>query len=66
MQDKICGIYKFTSKTSGKSYIGQSVDILKRFNEHRMQAFNKNVQHFNCHFYRAVRKYGFSDFSFQI
>lgn len=66
MQDKICGIYKFTSKTSGKSYIGQSVDILKRFNEHRMQAFNKNVHHFNCHFYRAIRKYGFSDFSFQI
>ena len=30
-----CGIYKFTSKTTGLSYIGQSIDIERRYNEHR-------------------------------
>lgn len=64
--DKICGIYKFTSKTSKKSYIGQSVDILKRFSEHKKNSLNKNVHNYNCHFYKAIRKYGFTDFSFEI
>lgn len=27
--EKICGIYKFTNKVSGKVYIGKSVDIYK-------------------------------------
>lgn len=31
----ICGIYKITEKSSGKSYIGQSVDIARRFYEHQ-------------------------------
>lgn len=66
MKKNICGIYKFTSKTSNKSYIGQSVDILKRYNEHKNQAFNKKVHHYSCHFYRAIRKYGFTDFIFEI
>lgn len=31
----ICGIYKITEKSSGKSYIGQSIDIARRFYEHQ-------------------------------
>lgn len=31
----ICGIYKITEKSTGKSYIGQSVDIARRFYEHQ-------------------------------
>ena len=33
-QDKVCGIYKITSLTSGKIYIGQSVDIRTRWRDH--------------------------------
>ena len=29
------GIYKITKKIDGKSYIGQSNDIQRRFNEHK-------------------------------
>ena len=29
-----CGIYKFTNKNNNKSYIGQSINIEKRFKEH--------------------------------
>ena len=32
---KICGIYKITEKSSGKCYIGQSIDIARRFFEHQ-------------------------------
>lgn len=31
----ICGIYKITEKSSGKSYIGQSIDIGKRIEQHQ-------------------------------
>lgn len=34
-KEKICGIYKVTNKLNGKCYIGQSVDIHKRFNAHK-------------------------------
>jgi len=30
-KDRTCGIYKITSQTSEKAYIGQSVDIKERF-----------------------------------
>ena len=31
----ICGIYKITEKSSGKSYIGQSIDIGRRIEQHQ-------------------------------
>lgn len=34
-KEKICGIYKVTNKLNGNCYIGQSVDIHKRFNAHK-------------------------------
>ena len=29
------GIYKFTNKLTGEAYIGQSVDIKRRYNQHK-------------------------------
>ena len=58
-------IYKATSKTTGKVYIGQTHQTLeKRKSQHRSRAMT-NYDPTN-HFHNAIRKYGFSDFDFQI
>lgn len=51
---------------NGKVYIGQSVDIKKRWREHRSAAYNLNSKDYNMVIYRAIRKYGLNNFSFSI
>lgn len=58
------GIYKITNKINNKCYIGQSVDINKRWNAH-IHSFN-NIDVYNYPLYRAFRKYGIENFSFEI
>ena len=62
------GIYKFTNKIDGKSYIGQSIDIQKRYNQHknRYDAFNHNIPKENSFFHEMLRHYGFHNFTFEI
>lgn len=60
------GIYKFTCKQNGKSYIGQSVNIIKRYISHLNNHKNKKLKDYNTKFYRALRKYGFENFNFEI
>ena len=55
------GIYKFTSKITGKSYIGQSIHIEKRYQEH-LQEVNNN----NSKWYQALREQGINNFEFSI
>ena len=62
MKEKICGIYKFTNKFNQKVYIGQSIDINNRFNEHKNNAING----MKGYFYNAIRKYGIDNFDFDI
>ncbi len=54
-----CGIYKFTSKTTGLSYIGQSIDIERRYNEHKRADDDYS-------FHNAIKEHGWKDFSFEI
>lgn len=61
MRKRICGIYKITNKINGKIYIGQSIDIYKRWEEHK----NCYVRKSN-YLYLAFRKYGVENFSFEI
>ena len=61
-----CGIYKITNMVNGKVYIGQSVDIEKRWNEHKRDKDNKRYKEYNKPLYRAMRKYGLENFSFEI
>ena len=52
-------IYKATSKTSGKSYIGQTINLKDRIRSHRCAKDNYA-------FHSALRKYGFNDFIWEI
>lgn len=60
------GIYKITNKINNKVYIGQSIDIYKRWERHRIVAFNDSYPQYNCMLYKAFRKYGYDNFSFEI
>ena len=55
----ISGIYKIENLINGKIYIGQSIDIQRRFQEHKRDTDN-------CRIHQALRKYGIENFSFEI
>lgn len=60
----ICGIYKITNLVNGKSYIGQSIDIEKRWQQHKSKS-SWRVQKEKA-LYRAFTKYGLDNFEFEI
>lgn len=57
-------VYKATSKTTGKVYIGITTNTLDyRKNQHKRAASESQK---NYHFYNAIQKYGFDDFIFEV
>lgn len=56
------GIYFIISLVDNKRYVGRSVDIHRRLNEHKRE-LNKNI-HDNKHLQNAWSKYGASNFIF--
>ena len=52
------GIYKITKKENGKSYIGQSNDIERRFSEHKTKI--------DIPIEIAIKKYGVDAFNFEV
>lgn len=62
----ICGIYKITNQTNGKCYIGQSINIKRRWREHKKVILEPESASYNYPLYRAFRKYGLENFSFEI
>lgn len=60
------GIYKITNIINNKCYIGQSVDIHKRWISHKASSFNPNRSDYNTPLHRAMRKHGLSNFLFEI
>jgi group I intron endonuclease len=60
------GIYCLKNKINNKKYIGQSINIEKRFLEHFNNSKNPNANGYNSKFYRAIRKYGIHNFEFSI
>ena len=60
------GIYKFVNKINGKIYIGQSQNLDSRFRQHFNNHTNPNLKDYNTKFYRALRKYGFDNFDYEI
>lgn len=57
------GIYKITNNTNGKSYIGKSSNINKRWLTHRSLDYGRTP---DKTLYKAFIKYGLDNFSFEI
>lgn len=53
------GIYKITNKINGKQYIGQSINLEHRLNEHRRCEGDSYI-------HNAIKKYGLENFDFEI
>lgn len=60
------GIYKIENLINYKVYIGLSNNIEHRWNKHKSIAFNPKDKGYNYPIYRAIRKYGLENFSFEI
>lgn len=60
------GIYKITNLINGKCYVGQSVDIQKRWKREKEDASNINSHSYEYPLMRAFRKYGFDNFIFEV
>ena len=58
------GIYQIENRTNGKSYVGSSENLRKRWQAH-LSAL-RSGQHHNCHLQRAFDKYGEATFVFSV
>ncbi len=65
MIDKV-GIYKIENLITHQKYIGQSKQIEKRWAKHKSVAYNEKDHSYQLPLYRAIRKYGLENFSFEI
>ena len=64
LMEKICGIYCIENLVNGKKYVGQSIDIFKRFRSHKNKL--RTHEHANGHLQNAWDKYGEENFKFYI
>ena len=62
--DKVSGIYKITDLVTGKSYIGQSVDIKERLKTHIKTGLSSSIS--TNKLYQAMKKDGVENFTFEI
>lgn len=60
-KDTMIGIYKITNLINGKSYIGQSINIKRRFWDHRCISHESNR-----HLKYALKKYGKDNFKYEV
>lgn len=60
------GIYKITNKINNKCYIGQSVNIKRRWYEHKHKSFNSLASCYKTPLARAIRKYGVDNFNWEV
>lgn len=60
------GIYKITNLINNKVYVGQSIDIKERWNQHKYKANNPKELGYNSAIHQAFRKYGIENFNFEV
>lgn len=64
MKEAVCGIYSITSKHNGKKYIGQSINIYKRWKDH-LRLLKKNKHH-SQYLQNHYNKYSIKDLTFEV
>ena len=60
------GIYKITNLINKKCYIGKTNDSERRWKDHQRLAFTQDHKEYNKTLYKAMRKYGVDNFSFEM
>lgn len=60
------GIYKFTNRITGQSYVGRSVDIEERYKDHKRRSDPSKSNFENTYFHRVMAEYGFDIYDFEI
>lgn len=61
---KVSAVYKITNKVTGECYVGSSVDVYRRWANHKCPS--KWKQHPNNKMYQDMQKYGVDQFKFEI
>lgn len=64
-KDTVCGIYKITNQTNDMCYIGQSVDIAKRWKDHVKCGLGIDTPASNK-LYKAMQEDGLHNFSWEL
>ena len=59
-------IYKITNSINNKSYFGKTYDCEKRFEQHLLESYNQNQPSYKTIFHKAIRKYGWHNFTKEI
>lgn len=60
-----CGIYKITNLITDECYVGQSVDVYKRWNDHCKCGLGIDTPPGNK-LYKAMQEYGLDNFTFEL
>ena len=63
-KERVVGIYKITNKINGKSYIGQSNNIIRRISEHKSESYRQHE--INKVLQKAIKKDGIQNFDFDV
>jgi group I intron endonuclease len=64
LKHKTGGVYQILNLVNGKRYIGQSIDLLRRKNDHMSSL--RNGKHWNTYLQNSFNKYGEENFLFNI
>ena len=59
-------IYKITNQKNGMVYIGSSIEVERRWRQHKEASINENNHHYNYPLMIAFREFGIANFTFEV
>ena len=59
-------IYKITNKINNMVYIGSSIDVERRWRQHKEASINEKDHHYNYPLMIAFREFGIANFTFEV
>lgn len=59
-------IYKITNQKNGMVYIGSSIEVERRWRQHKEASINEKDHHYNYPLMIAFREFGIANFTFEV